>query len=95
MPFIVFNAVAGIMFFLALNFIMKFYSMCWERNIDRAHVITWSLFKSWFERLQHCWPVGALGSSELLSARAEEKLFMQTLDAGPVLCSGSGKRLLC
>lgn len=43
MPFIVFNAVTGIVFFLALNFIMKFYSMCLERKTDRAHVIMWSL----------------------------------------------------
>lgn len=44
MPFIVFNAVTGTMCFLALNFIMKFYSMCLERKIDRAHVIMGSLY---------------------------------------------------
>jgi len=44
MPFIVFNAAIGIMFFLAPNCILKFYLlMCLGRKIARAHVIMWSL----------------------------------------------------
>lgn len=94
MPFIVYNAVIAIMFFLALNCILKFYSsMCLERKIDRAHVITWSLvyiFQPWLERITF----SALWMPWQGVKCSEETAVWVNAGCCPP-SSGSGKRLLC
>lgn len=90
MPFLVFNAVIGIMFLLALNCVFKCYSSVYlERKKDRAHAIIRKLmwiFIFSLKGLDGCPTVSMMVRSKLVNATDRSDWCSGEL--GPQLCSG-------
>lgn len=90
MPFLVFNAVIGIMFLLALNCVLKCYSLVYlERKMDRAHAIIWNLtwiFIFSLKGLDGCPTVSMMVRIKLVNATDRSDWCLGEL--GPQLCSG-------